>query len=134
VSFYLAAQLLPDSQPAYVASWIYVFGAGSLAALGVAIVSGFGLVLVGPDWWHYNPVGHFFNSRHAQARSQQRPTFRCPPASTRLIRPGAADLSVQHVTGLVRAGSYQGLRRVARAVGRESVPGYRSGAAVQPWQ
>ena len=42
-------KLLPDSQPAYVASWIYVFGVGSLAALAVAIVSGFGLALGGPD-------------------------------------------------------------------------------------
>ena len=41
-----------------------MFGVGSLAALGVAIVSGFGLALGGPDWWHYNPVGHFFNSLH----------------------------------------------------------------------
>ena len=57
-------KLLPDRQPAYVASWIYVFGVGSLAALGVAIVSGFGLALGGPDWWHYNPGGHFFNSLH----------------------------------------------------------------------
>jgi hypothetical protein len=57
-------KLLPDRQPAYVASWIYVFGVGSLAALGVAIVSGFGLALGGPDWWHYNPIGHFFNSLH----------------------------------------------------------------------
>jgi hypothetical protein len=58
------AKLLPDSQPAYVASWIYVFGVGALAALGVAIASGFALALGGPDWWHYNPVGHFFNSLH----------------------------------------------------------------------
>jgi hypothetical protein len=57
-------KLLPDRQPAYVASWVYVFGVGSLAALGVAIVSGFALALGGPDWWHYNPVGHFFNSLH----------------------------------------------------------------------
>jgi Cytochrome b(N-terminal)/b6/petB len=57
-------KLLPDSQPAYVASWIYVFGVGSLAALGVVIVSGFALALGGPDWWHYDPVGHFFNSLH----------------------------------------------------------------------
>src|ERR1700728_2594218 len=57
-------QLLPDTQPAYVASWAYVFGVASLAALGVAIVSGFALALGGPDWWHYNPVGHFFNSLH----------------------------------------------------------------------
>ena len=57
-------KLLPDRQPAYVASWIYVFGVGSLAALGVAIASGFALALGGPDWWHYNSVGHFFNSLH----------------------------------------------------------------------
>ena len=57
-------KLLPDRQPAYVASWIYVFGVGSLVALGVAIVSGFALALGGPDWWHYNLVGHFFNSLH----------------------------------------------------------------------
>ena len=58
------AKLLPDSQPAYVASWIYVFGVGALAALGVAVASGFALALGGPDWWHYNPAGHFFNSLH----------------------------------------------------------------------
>jgi hypothetical protein len=57
-------KLLPDHQPAYVASWIYVFGVGSLAALGLAIVSGFALALGGPDWWHDNSVGHFFNSLH----------------------------------------------------------------------
>jgi hypothetical protein len=57
-------KLLPDRQPAYVASWVYVFGVGSLAALGVAVASGFALVLGGPDWWHYNPLGHFFNSLH----------------------------------------------------------------------
>ena len=57
-------KLLPDRQPAYVASWIYVFGVGSLAAFGVAVVSGFGLAVGGPDWWHYNSVGHYFNSLH----------------------------------------------------------------------
>ncbi len=57
-------KLLPDSQPAYVASWIYVFGVGALAALGVAVASGCALALGGPDWWHYNPAGHFFNSLH----------------------------------------------------------------------
>src|SRR5436190_3700227 len=57
-------KLLPDRQPAYVASWVYVFGVASLAALGVAIVSGFALAVGGLDWWHTNPVGHFFNSLH----------------------------------------------------------------------
>jgi len=57
-------KLLPDRQPAYVASWIYVFGVASLVALGIAIVSGFALALGGSDWWHTNSVGHFFNSLH----------------------------------------------------------------------
>ncbi|HLH81918.1 MAG TPA: cytochrome b N-terminal domain-containing protein [Trebonia sp.] len=57
-------KLLPDRQPAYVASWVYVFGVASLAALFMAIVSGFAIALGGTDWWHTNPVGHFFNSVH----------------------------------------------------------------------
>ena len=57
-------KLLPDRQPAYVRSWVYIFGVASLAAFGVVIVSGFAIALGGPDWWHYNPVGHFLNSLH----------------------------------------------------------------------
>src|SRR5579863_3171269 len=57
-------KLLPDRQPAYVSSWIYVFGVASLAALGIVIASGSALALGGSDWWHTNPVGHFFNSLH----------------------------------------------------------------------
>jgi hypothetical protein len=57
-------RLLPDRQPAYVASWIYTFGVATLAALAVAIVSGFAIALGGPDWWQTNTVGHFFNSLH----------------------------------------------------------------------
>ncbi len=58
------AKLLPDRQPAYVRSWIYVFGVGSLAALVVAVGSGFAIAIGGADWWHTNPIGHFFNSLH----------------------------------------------------------------------
>jgi quinol-cytochrome oxidoreductase complex cytochrome b subunit len=57
-------KLLPDRQPAYVSSWIYVFGVAALVALGIVIASGFALALGGSDWWHTNPVGHFFNSLH----------------------------------------------------------------------
>jgi hypothetical protein len=57
-------KLLPDRQPAYVASWVYVFGVATLAALAVAVVSGMAIALGGADWWHTNVVGHFFNSLH----------------------------------------------------------------------
>ena len=57
-------KLLPDRQPAYVASWVYVFGVATLAALAVVIVSGFAIAIGGTDWWHTDPVGHFFNSLH----------------------------------------------------------------------
>jgi Cytochrome b(N-terminal)/b6/petB len=57
-------RLLPDSQPTYVASWIYVFGVASIASLVVLIASGSILSLKGPAWWHYTGVGHFFNSIH----------------------------------------------------------------------
>lgn len=57
-------KLLPDSQPTYVASWIYVFGVLSLSALAVLVASGMILALKGPTWWHVSSVGHFFNSIH----------------------------------------------------------------------
>ena len=57
-------RLLPDEQPAYVASWIYVFGVLTLAALVVVLVSGGVLALKGPAWWHVSGKGHFFNSIH----------------------------------------------------------------------
>ena len=57
-------KLLPDKQPSYVASWIYVFGVLSLSALAVIIVSGMILALKGPSWWHFTSIGLFFNSIH----------------------------------------------------------------------
>jgi|HubBroStandDraft_4_1064222.scaffolds.fasta_scaffold04696_6 hypothetical protein len=60
-------QLLPDSQPTYVASWIYVFGLAALAALVVIVGSGILLSLKGLAWWHYTAVGRFFNSIHLWA-------------------------------------------------------------------
>jgi hypothetical protein len=57
-------KLLPDSQPTYVASWIYVLGVATIAALMVIIGSGVILSLKGPAWWHFTGVGHFFNSIH----------------------------------------------------------------------
>jgi ubiquinol-cytochrome c reductase cytochrome b subunit len=60
-------RLLPDGQPTYVASWIYVFGVASIAALIVIVLSGSILALKGPAWWHYTSVGHFFNSVHLWA-------------------------------------------------------------------
>jgi Cytochrome b(N-terminal)/b6/petB len=57
-------KLLPDGQPTYVASWIYVFGVASIASLIVIIGSGTILALKGPAWWHETGVGHFFNSIH----------------------------------------------------------------------
>ncbi|MFI5035380.1 MAG: cytochrome b N-terminal domain-containing protein [Acidimicrobiales bacterium] len=57
-------KMLPDTQPAYVASWIYVFGVTTLAALAVVIATGCLLALRGPQWWHQSYVGHFVNSLH----------------------------------------------------------------------
>ena len=59
-----AGEALPDSQPSYVASWIYVFGVLTLAALTVVLGSGVVLTLGGAAWWHVSSVGHFVNSLH----------------------------------------------------------------------
>jgi ubiquinol-cytochrome c reductase cytochrome b subunit len=57
-------QLLPDRQPAYVGSWIYVFGVATLASLLVVLVSGLTLALIGPQWYHVSTVGRFVNGLH----------------------------------------------------------------------
>ena len=57
-------EALPDRQPAYVSSWIYVLGVLTLAALVVVLVSGGVLALGGSAWWHTSSLGHFVNSLH----------------------------------------------------------------------
>ena len=57
-------RLLPDKQPIYVASWIYVFGVLTIAAFLVVLASGVLLAVEGPQWWHGSNVGHFVNSLH----------------------------------------------------------------------
>jgi ubiquinol-cytochrome c reductase cytochrome b subunit len=55
---------LPDSQPSYVASWVYVLGALTLSAFVVVLASGTVLAIRGPAWWHVSSTGHFVNSVH----------------------------------------------------------------------
>jgi ubiquinol-cytochrome c reductase cytochrome b subunit len=57
-------KLLPDRQPAYVDSWIYVFGVASIAAFIILVVTGLVLTFEGPAWYHVSGVGHFVNSLH----------------------------------------------------------------------
>jgi len=57
-------ELLPDHQPAYVASWIYVFGVATLAAFLVILATGAVLAIGGLQWWHTSGLGHFVNSLH----------------------------------------------------------------------
>jgi ubiquinol-cytochrome c reductase cytochrome b subunit len=57
-------KMLPESQPAYVASWIYVFGMATIVALLIVIASGVVLTLGGLQWWHTTPFGRFMNSVH----------------------------------------------------------------------
>jgi ubiquinol-cytochrome c reductase cytochrome b subunit len=57
-------KLLPDTQPVYVSSWIYVFGVLTIAAMIVVIATGCVLAINGPTWWHLSSLGHFVNSLH----------------------------------------------------------------------
>lgn len=57
-------QWLPDRQPGYVASWIYVFGVAALASLVLVIATGVALTVGGVTWWHTSSLGHFVNSTH----------------------------------------------------------------------
>ncbi|HMD46161.1 MAG TPA: cytochrome b N-terminal domain-containing protein [Acidimicrobiales bacterium] len=57
-------RLLPDRQPAYVASWVYTFGVITISALVLVILTGIVLSIFGPSWWHNTGEGHFVNSLH----------------------------------------------------------------------
>ncbi|HUY55052.1 MAG TPA: cytochrome b N-terminal domain-containing protein [Candidatus Nanopelagicaceae bacterium] len=56
--------LLPDREPAYVGSWVYIFGVVAIASLVLVVASGVVLAFFGPQWWHVSPQGLFFNSVH----------------------------------------------------------------------
>jgi ubiquinol-cytochrome c reductase cytochrome b subunit len=57
-------ELLPDEQPAYVHSYVYLFGVATIASFLLLFVSGIVLAAFGPQWWHSSGTGHFFNSLH----------------------------------------------------------------------
>lgn len=57
-------KILPESQPSYVASWVYVFGMATIVALVIVIATGVVLTLGGLQWWHTTPFGRFINSLH----------------------------------------------------------------------
>ena len=44
-------QALPDRQPVYVSSWIYVFGVLTIASLVVVVASGGVVGVGGAAWW-----------------------------------------------------------------------------------
>jgi len=57
-------KVLPDTQPSYVSSWIYVFGVATLTSFTLVLLTGCVLALRGPQWWHESNYGHFVNSLH----------------------------------------------------------------------
>jgi quinol-cytochrome oxidoreductase complex cytochrome b subunit len=57
-------EALPDRQPVYVSSWIYVFGVLTLAALFVVLLTGALLAVGGVAWWHTSSLGLYVNSTH----------------------------------------------------------------------
>ncbi len=61
---YPPEQLLPDEQPAYVHSYVYLFGILTVVSFAMLIISGVILAAFGPQWWHVSGAGHFLNSVH----------------------------------------------------------------------
>lgn len=59
-----AEHLLPDKQPTFVNSLVYLFGAITIGAFALIFITGVILAFFGPHWWHVDTVGHFINSLH----------------------------------------------------------------------
>ena len=57
-------KMLPERQPAYMSSWIYVFGMLTIVAFLVVFVTGAILTLGGVQWFHTSSLGKFVNSLH----------------------------------------------------------------------
>ena len=57
-------KMLPETQPKYVSSWIYVFGMLTIVALIIIIATGVVLTIGGVQWWHTSTLGHYVNSLH----------------------------------------------------------------------
>ena len=56
--------VLPSKMPVYVHSLAYLFGAITLTAMLLLIITGVVMTLFGPGWYHGSGTGHFFNSLH----------------------------------------------------------------------
>jgi ubiquinol-cytochrome c reductase cytochrome b subunit len=56
--------LLPDRLPFYVSSLVYSFGALTLGAFAMLILSGITLAANGPLWWQGSALGHYVHAVH----------------------------------------------------------------------
>jgi quinol-cytochrome oxidoreductase complex cytochrome b subunit len=57
-------QLVPDAEPVYVKSWLYVLGVATLASLIMLFVTGIVMAIFGPEWWLRTSIGAFFDALH----------------------------------------------------------------------
>jgi quinol-cytochrome oxidoreductase complex cytochrome b subunit len=57
-------QLLPDAEPVYVKSWLYVAGVMTLTSLILLFATGIPLAVMGPQWWQGSVLGGFVDSLH----------------------------------------------------------------------
>jgi quinol-cytochrome oxidoreductase complex cytochrome b subunit len=57
-------QLLPDSEPVYVKSWLYTMGVATLASMIMLFITGIILAIFGPEWWTTTTIGTFVDGLH----------------------------------------------------------------------